>query len=101
MPSELTIVEKQKRFHGSEQDVLRLYVIHRFTLASYGKPSRWTACNKPNKFWDAYGKIFMNSSCYIALLKRFEEQIAKKRTHWMKKKVLFYQDTTDRHDPNQ
>jgi [histone H3]-lysine36 N-dimethyltransferase SETMAR len=57
-------------------------------------------------FWDVRGVIFIdylekgntiNSEYYIALLERLMAEIAKKRPHLQKKKVLFHQDNTPCH----
>ena len=52
-------------------------------------------------FWDAYGIIsidyvekgkYINSDHYIELLVRLKDEIAKKRPHMKKKKIIFHQD---------
>ena len=57
-------------------------------------------------FWDAHGIIFIdylekgktiNSDYYIALLERLKDEIAEKRPHLKKKKVLFHQDNAPCH----
>lgn len=57
-------------------------------------------------FWEARGIIFVNylekgkninSEYYIAFLEYLKAEIAKKRSHMAKKKVLFHQDNTPCH----
>ena len=52
-------------------------------------------------FWDAHGIIYIdylekekyiNSDCCIELLVRLKDEIAKKRPHMKKKKIIFHQD---------
>lgn len=96
--------------------------IHHYTPESSRQSSEWTARDEPNPkrgktqqsagkvmasvFWDAHGIIFIdylgkgktiNSDYYIALLQRLKDEIAKKRPHLKKKKVLFHQDNAPCH----
>ena len=57
-------------------------------------------------FWDTHGIIFIdylkkgktiNSDYYVALLERLKDEIAEKRPHLKKKKVLFHQDNAPCH----
>lgn len=91
--------------------------IHYFTPESNRQSADWTKRDKPDLkrpktqqsvdkvmasvFWDANGILFINyvkmgrtinSDYYIALLERLKEEIAKKRPHMLKKRVLFHQD---------
>lgn len=96
--------------------------LHHYTPESNRQSSEWTASDEPNPkrgktqqsagkvmasvFWDAHGIIFIdylqkgqtiNSDYYIALLERLKAEIAKKRPHLKKKKVLFHQDNAPCH----
>lgn len=96
--------------------------IHHFTPESNRQSAEWTARDEPTPkrgktqqsagkvmasvFWDAQGIIFIdylekgktiNSDYYIALLDRLKNEIAKKRPHLKKKKVLFHQDNAPCH----
>jgi len=91
--------------------------IHHYTPESNRQSAEWTGRGEPKPkrgkmqqsagkvmasvFWDARGIIFIdyckkghtiNSDYYIALLEHLKDQIAKKRPHLKKKKVLFHQD---------
>ncbi|XP_054737659.1 histone-lysine N-methyltransferase SETMAR-like [Anastrepha obliqua] len=91
--------------------------IHHFTPESNRQSAEWHAAgeSRPKRpktqqsagkimvsaFWDAHGIIFIdylqkeqtiNRDYYIALLGRLKDEIAKKRLHMAKKKVLFHQD---------
>jgi len=57
-------------------------------------------------FWDAHGIIYIdylkkgksiNSDYYIELLVRLKDEIAKKRPHMKKKKIIFHQDNAPCH----
>lgn len=96
--------------------------IHHYTPESNRQSAEWTATGEPTPkrgktqqsagkvmasvFWDAHGIIFIdylekgktiNSDYYIALLERLKVEIAKKRPHMKKKKVLFHQDNAPCH----
>lgn len=96
--------------------------IHHHTPESNRQSAEWTAAGEPRPkrpksqksagkvmasvFWDAQGILFIdyleegkriNSEYYMALLVRLKEEIAKKRPHMKKKKVLFHQDNAPCH----
>jgi [histone H3]-lysine36 N-dimethyltransferase SETMAR len=96
--------------------------LHHYTPESNRQSAEWTARDEsnPNRpktqqsagkvmasvFWDAHGIIFIdylekgktiNSDYYIALLGRLKDEIAEKRPHLKKKKVLFHQDNAPCH----
>ncbi|KAM8702325.1 hypothetical protein ACLKA7_004989 [Drosophila subpalustris] len=96
--------------------------IHHFTPESNRQSAEWHAAgeSRPKRpksqqlagkvmasvFWDAHGIIFIdylqkgqtiNSDYYMALLERLKDEIAKKRPHMAKKKVLFHQDNAPCH----
>jgi len=96
--------------------------LHHYTPESKRQSAEWTAVDEPNPkqgktqqsagkvmasvFWDANGVIFIdylqkgttiNSDYYCALLDRLKTEIAKKRPHLQKKKVLFHQDNAPCH----
>ena len=96
--------------------------LHFFTPESNRQSAEWTAVDEPNPkraktqqsagkvmasvFWDVKGIIFIdylqkgttiNSVYYCALLDRLKAEIAKKRPHLQKKKVLFHQDNAPCH----
>ncbi|KAF7266255.1 hypothetical protein GWI33_020292 [Rhynchophorus ferrugineus] len=96
--------------------------LHHFTLKSNWQSSEWTAHDEPapkrektqeaackvmaSVFWDVHGIIFIdylekgrtiNSDYYIALLNRLMDEIAEKRPHLKKKKVLLHQDNAPCH----
>lgn len=96
--------------------------LHHFTPESKRSSSEWTARGEPSPkraktqqsagkvmasvFWDTRGIIFIdylekgktiNSDYYMALLERLKDEIAKKRPHLKKKKVLFHQDNAPCH----
>lgn len=96
--------------------------LHHYTPESNRQSAEWTARDEPRPkraktqqtagkvmasvFWDARGIIFIdylkkgqtiNSDYYIALLERLQDEIAKKRPHLKKKKVLFHQDNAPCH----
>jgi histone-lysine N-methyltransferase SETMAR len=96
--------------------------LHWYTPESNRQSAEWTAYDEPNPkrgktqqsagkvmasvFWDAHGIIFIdylqkgqtiNSDYYIALLERLKDEIAKKRPHLARKKVLFHQDNAPCH----
>lgn len=96
--------------------------IHHYTPESNRQSAEWTASDEPNPkrgktqqsagkvmasvFWDAHGIIFIdylekgktiNSDYYIAMLERLKTEIAEKRPHLKKKKVLFHQDNAPCH----
>ena len=97
--------------------------IHDFTPESNRQSDEWTAAGESRPkwpkmqtsagnvlasiFWDAQGILFIdylekgrtiNSEYYTALLVRQKEEIAKKRPHMKKKKVLFHQDNAPYHN---
>ena len=96
--------------------------IHYFTPESKRKSAEWRAAgeSRPKRpktqqsagkvmasvFWDAHGIIYIvylkkgkyiNSDYYIELLVRLKDEIAKKRPHMKKKKVIFHQDNAPWH----
>lgn len=96
--------------------------LHHYTPESNRQSASWTASDEPRPqrpktqqsagkvmasvFWDAHGIIFIdylqkgqtiNSDYYIALLERLKAEIAKKRPHLNRKKVLFHQDNAPCH----
>jgi len=96
--------------------------IHHYTPESKRSSSEWRAPgeSRPKRpktqqsagkvlasvFWDAHGILFIdylekgktiNSDYYIALLERLKDEIAEKRPHMSKKKVLFHQDNAPCH----
>lgn len=96
--------------------------LHYFNPESHRQSALWTASDEPRPqrpktqqsagkvmasvFWDAHGIIFIdylqkgqtiNSEYYIALLERLKVEIARKRPHLSKKKVLFHQDNAPCH----
>lgn len=96
--------------------------LHHYTPESNRQSAEWTARGEPTPkrgktqqsagkvmasvFWDSQGIIFIdylekgktiNSDYYIALLDRLNEEIAKKRPHLKKKKILFHQDNAPCH----
>jgi [histone H3]-lysine36 N-dimethyltransferase SETMAR len=96
--------------------------LHHFTPESNRQSAEWTARDEvtPKRgktqksagkvmasvFWDAHGIIFIdylkkgktiNSDYYVALLERLKDEIAEKRPHLKKKKVLFHQDNAPCH----
>lgn len=96
--------------------------IHHHTPESYRQSAEWTVAGEPRPkrpksqksaskvmasvFWDAQGILFIdylekgkktNSEYYMALLVCLKEEIAKKRPHMKKKKVLFHQDNAPCH----
>ncbi|KAM8718912.1 hypothetical protein ACLKA7_011591 [Drosophila subpalustris] len=96
--------------------------IHHFTPESNRQSAEWHAAgeSRPKRpktqqlagkvmasvFWDAHGIIFIDylqkgqtisSDYYMALLERLKYEIAKKRPHMAKKKVLFHQDNAPCH----
>ena len=96
--------------------------LHHYTPESNRQSAEWVARDEPNPtrektqrsagkvmasvFWDAHGIIFIdylekgktiNSEYYIALLERLKDEIAEKRPHLKKKKVLFHQDNAPCH----
>lgn len=96
--------------------------LHYYTPESKRQSAEWTAVDEPNPkraktqqsagkvmasvFWDANGIIFIdylqkgttiNSDYYCALLDRLKAEIANKRPHLQKKKVLFHQDNAPCH----
>jgi histone-lysine N-methyltransferase SETMAR len=96
--------------------------IHHHTPESNRQSAEWTAAGEPRPkrpksqksagkvmasvFWDAQGILFIdylekgsriNSEYYIALLVRLKEEIAKKRPHMKKKKMIFHQDNAPCH----
>lgn len=96
--------------------------IHHYTPESKRQSSEWTGPgeSRPKRaktqqsagkimasvFWDAHGILFIdylekgktiNSDYYCALLDRLKEEIAKKRPHMKKKKLLFHQDNAPCH----
>ena len=96
--------------------------IHHFTPESHRQSSEWRAAgeSRPKRpktqqsagkvmasvFWDTHGVIFIdylekgksiNSDYYIDLLVRLKEEIAAKRPHMKKKKILFHQDNAPCH----
>ncbi|GFT60749.1 histone-lysine N-methyltransferase SETMAR [Nephila pilipes] len=96
--------------------------LHHFTPKSNRQSSEWTAHDEPapkrgktqqsagkvmaSVFWDAHGIIFIDylekgwtiySDYYIALLDRLKDEIAEKRQHLKKKKVLLHQDNAPCH----
>lgn len=96
--------------------------LYHYTPESNRQSAEWTARDEPNPkrgktqqsagkvmasvFWDAHGIIFIdylqkgqniNSDYYCALLDRLKAEIAAKRPHMAKKKVLFQQDNAPCH----
>lgn len=96
--------------------------LHHYTPESNRQSAEWTATGEPSPkrgktqksagkvmasvFWDAHGIIFIdylekgktiNSDYYMALLERLKVEIAAKRPHMKKKKVLFHQDNAPCH----
>lgn len=96
--------------------------IHHFTPESSRQSAEWrtTGESRPKRpktqqlagkvmasvFWDANGIIFIdylekgktiNSDYYMVLLDRLKAEIAKKRPHMKKKKVIFHQDNAPCH----
>ncbi|GFY35013.1 mariner Mos1 transposase [Trichonephila clavipes] len=96
--------------------------LHHFSPESNRQSAEWTARDEPTPkrgktqksagkvmaslFWDIHGIIFIdylkkgkptNSDYYVALLERLKDEIAEKRPHLKKKKVLFHQDNTPCH----
>lgn len=96
--------------------------LHHYTPESNRQSAEWTARDEPHPkrgktqqsagkvmasvFWDARGIIFIdylekgqtiNSDYYTALLEQLKDEIAKKRPHLKKKKVLFHQDNAPCH----
>ena len=96
--------------------------LHHFTPESNRQSAEWTARDEPTPkrgktqksagkvlasvFWDTHGIIFIdylkkgktiNSDYYVALLERLKDEIAEKRPHLKKKKVLFHQDNAPCH----
>ena len=96
--------------------------IHHYTPESNRQSAEWKTAgeSRPKRpktqqsagkvmasiFWDAHGIIFIdyienrktiNSEYYVALLERLKTEIAKKRPHMKKKKVLFHQDNAPCH----
>ena len=96
--------------------------LHHFTPESNRQSAEWTATDEPapkrgktqqsagkvmaSVFWDEHGILFIdylekgktiNSDYYTALLERLKVEIAEKRPHMKKKKVLFHQDNAPCH----
>lgn len=96
--------------------------IHHYTPESKRQSSEWRTAgeSRPKRpktqqsagkvmasvFWDTHGVIFIdylekgksiNSDYYIDLLVRLKEEIAKKRPHMQRKKILFHQDNAPCH----
>ena len=96
--------------------------LHHFTPESNRQSAEWTARDEPTPkrgktqksagkvlasvFWDTHGIIFIdylkkgktiNSDYCVALLERLKDEIAEKRPHLKKKKVLFHQDNAPCH----
>ena len=96
--------------------------LHHYTPESNRQSASWTASDEPRPqrpktqqsagkvmasvFWDAHGIIYIdylqkgqtiNSDYYIALLDRLKKEIALKRPHLARKKVLFHQDNAPCH----
>lgn len=96
--------------------------IHYYTPESKRQSSEWRTAgeSRPKRpktqqsagkvmasvFWDTHGVIFIdylekgksiNSDYYIDLLVRLKEEIAKKRPHMQRKKILFHQDNAPCH----
>ena len=96
--------------------------LHPFTPESNRQSAEWTARDEPTPkrgktqksvgkvmssvFWDTHGIIFIdylkkgktiNSDYYVALLGPLKDEIAEKRPHLKKKKLLFHQDNAPRH----
>ncbi|KAM8702311.1 hypothetical protein ACLKA7_004975 [Drosophila subpalustris] len=109
-------------FTRNKSEFLRRYItmdetwIHHFTPESNRQSADWHAAGEKTQqlagkvmasvFWDAHGIIFIdylqkgqtiNSDYYMALLERLKDEIAKKRPHMAKKKVLFHQDNAPCH----
>ncbi|GFU02053.1 putative DD34D transposase [Trichonephila clavipes] len=95
---------------------------HHFTPESNRQSAEWTALDEPTPksgktqksagkvmasvFWDTHGIILIdylkkektiNSDYYVALLERLKDEIAEKRPHLKKKKVLLHQDNAQCH----
>ncbi|GJQ76651.1 hypothetical protein Trydic_g15510 [Trypoxylus dichotomus] len=75
--------------------------MHHFTPDSKRSSSEWTATGEPRpkrpKAQQSTGKVMASSEYYIALLERLKTEIAKKRSHMAKKKILFHQDNAPCH----
>lgn len=96
--------------------------IHHYTPESKRQSSEWTGPgeSRPKRpktqqsagkvmasvFWDTHGILFIdylekgktiNSDYYCALLDRLKDEIALKRPHMKKKKILFHQDNAPCH----
>ena len=96
--------------------------IHHFTPVSKRQSAEWRAAgeSRPKRsktqqsagkvmasvFWDAHGIIYIhyleqgkyvNSDYHIELLVRSKDEIAKKRPHMKKKKIIFHQDNARCH----
>ena len=96
--------------------------IHHFTPESKRQSAEWRAAgeSRPKRpktqhlagkvmasvFWDAHRIIYIdylekgkyiNSDYYIELLVRLKDEIAKKRPHMKKKKIMFHQDNAPCH----
>lgn len=96
--------------------------LHHYTPESNRQSAEWTAHEEPTPkraktqqsagkvmasvFWDAQSIIFIdylkkgqtiNSDYYVGLLEVLKDEIAKKRPHLKKKKVLFHQDNAPCH----
>ncbi|GFV36022.1 mariner Mos1 transposase [Trichonephila clavipes] len=94
--------------------------LHHFTPESNRQSAEWTARDEPtpkrgktqksagkvmtSAFWDTHGIIFIDylkkgkkRDYYVALLERLKCEIAEKRPHLKKKKVLFHQDNAPCH----
>ena len=109
--------EFMRRFVTMDETWLR-----HFTPESNRQSAEWSARDEPTPkrgktqqstgkvmasvFWDAHGIIFIdylekgktiNSDYYIAQLERLKDEIAEKRPHLKKKKVLFHQDNAPCH----
>ncbi|XP_011647659.1 histone-lysine N-methyltransferase SETMAR-like [Pogonomyrmex barbatus] len=96
--------------------------IHYFTSGTKEQSNRWTAKDEPalkktniissaekviaTFFWDSHGIVFIDylekgktitGVYYASLIDKLKTEIAKKRPHLKKKKVLFHQDNTPAH----
>ncbi|KAL7724756.1 hypothetical protein ACLKA6_008633 [Drosophila palustris] len=120
VPRLLTPEQKQQRideskscldmFTRNKSEFLRRYItmdetwIHHFTQSQIGsllsgmQPVKAAQSDQRRSSWLARrGRQTINSDYYMALLERLKDEIAKKRPHMAKKKVLFHQDNAPCH----
>ncbi|KAM8718589.1 hypothetical protein ACLKA7_001318 [Drosophila subpalustris] len=114
VPRLLTPEQKQQRIDESKS-CLDMFTRNKSSAEWHGagesRPKRPKTQQLAGKvmasvFWDAHGIIFIdylqkgqtiNSDYYMALLERLKDEIAKKRPHMAKKKVLFHQHNAPCH----